>query len=308
MSVELWVEKWRPKTIADYVWRDAEQKAKVEEWISSGALPNLLFSGRPGTGKTSLAELLLHELKIPSGDILKLNASRERRIDDIQDKIQNFVSTWALGPSEIKYVLLDEADSLSPLSQRMLRSDLETYSGSCRFIFTVNYPEKIIEALHSRTQGFHFKTLDPSDFVSRAGEILMAENVEFEVETLLEYTDASYPDLRKCINTLQQGTKDGKLSTLTVETTYADYLTDMVDLFKKGSYLQARQLIVSQARPEEYPDIFRFLYSNLDLWGDEDQALLIIRNGLVNHALVADPEINLAATLCELTLIRKENV
>lgn len=133
---DMWVEKYRPKTLDEYVWRDPAQRAKAEEWINSGVLPHLMLSGVSGTGKTSLAELLLRMLGIPSGDILKINASRERKVEDIQSKIINFVSTWALGPTGVKYILLDEADSMSSLAQRLLRGEMENYSDVCRFIIT----------------------------------------------------------------------------------------------------------------------------------------------------------------------------
>ena len=135
-NLQLWVEKYRPSDMNSYVWNDDNQRKKVEEWIKEGALPHLIFSGSPGVGKTSLAKLLLRELKIPSGDIMEINASRERRVEDIQERFQSFVNTWALGEFGIKYILFDEADSMSPLSQRMLRGDLETYSDVCRVIFT----------------------------------------------------------------------------------------------------------------------------------------------------------------------------
>lgn len=311
MSVKLWVEAYRPRTIDQYVWRDPTQKAKVLQWIKEGAVPHLLFSGKPGTGKTSLAELILRELQIPSGDILKINASRERKIEDIQDKIKGFISTWSLGPTGIKYIILDEADSLSPLAQRMLRGDMESYSDSVRLILTCNYPKRISTAIHSRCQGFHFETLDEDDFVARAGEILMAENVEFDVETLLTYTAATYPDLRKCINALQQHVQNGVLGPFPQDDMgEKDYIFEMVNLFRAGQYLEARKLIVSQAQLEEYPDLYRFFYRNLDIWGDtqaqQDDALLIIRRGVLAHPEAADAEINLAATIVELCRVRPQ--
>lgn len=309
MAAELWVEKYRPKTLDEYVWRDPDQRKKVEEWVADGVLPHLMFSGVQGTGKTSLAKLVLRLLKIPAGDILEIPASRERKIDDIQERIQSFVSTWPLGESGVKYILLDEADAMSPLAQKMLRTDMETYADVCRFLFTCNFPEKIIGPIHSRTQGFTFKTLDYNDFTARVGEILVNESIEFDVETLLTFVEASYPDLRKCINAVQQHCRDGALKPFVKEDAGdKDYLTEMVSLFANGRFLDARKLIVSQAQAEEYPDIYRFLYRNLELWGDttqqQDEALLVIRRGVVNHGIVADIEINLAATIVELSRVR----
>lgn len=309
MSIELWVEKYRPATIEEYVWRDPGQRKQVEKWIKEGALPHLMLSGASGTGKTSLAKLLMRLMKIPKGDILEINASRERQVDVVQDKIISFVNTWALGPTGIKYILLDEADSMSPLAQRILRGEMENYHDMCRFIFTCNYPQKIMPAIHGRCQGFHFKTLDYDDFTARAGEILVKEKVEFEVETLLTYVNATYPDLRKCIQLLQQNSVDLVLGAMVkADTGEKDYLYEMVDLFKARKFVEARKLISSQAQVEEYPEIYKFFYRNLELWGDtnnqQDEALLVIRRGLVNHAVIADAELNLAATMVELSRIR----
>ena len=158
---ELWVEKYRPTTLAEYVFRDEAQKQQVESWVKSGAIPHLLFSGAPGVGKTTLAKVLLHELDADWGDVLEINASRERGIDIIREKITNFSSTLPFG--EFKYVILDEADYTTESAQAALRGAMEQYANSVRFILTCNYPHRIIPALHSRCQGFHICLLYTSD-------------------------------------------------------------------------------------------------------------------------------------------------
>ena len=308
---KLWTEQYRPKTLDEFVWRDLNQRQQVQEWLNNGSLPHLLLSGVQGTGKTSLAKLMFRQLGVQNGDILELNASRERNPDIIASKVLNFCSTWALG--DMKYVLLDEADSMTPLAQRILRGEMENYHESVRFILTCNYPNKIIPALHSRCQGFHFEALDVNEFTARIADIVLQEGValetEADIEVLNEFVELTYPDLRKCINMLQQHARNGKLERPQQRDTGGkDYMNEMVNLFKAGQYTEARKLVVSTAQPEEYNEIYRFMYQNLGLFGDteaqQNEALLLIRKGLVNHALVADIEINLAATLCELSGLR----
>lgn len=311
MSVSLWVEKYRPRTLDDFVWADAAMRAKTEEWIADGALPHLLLAGRSGTGKTSLSELLMLELRIPDGDILRIKASRERKVDEIQERIGGFVNSWAFGPSGIKYILLDEIDAISPMAQKMLRNDMETYSDVCRFVSTCNYLNKIIVPLQGRFQTLQFQTLDRDDFIVRAATVLINENVDFDVEVLDAYVARTYPDLRKCIGLLQQRTLGGVLQAPSAgDEASQDYLLSVIDLFTAGRHTEARTLIVSQAQPEEYNEVYRFFYSNLGLFGrtqnQQDRALLAIRQGVVNHALVFDVEINLAATLVELCQIAQE--
>jgi replication factor C small subunit len=306
---KLWTEAYRPTTLDEYVWRDASQREQVEQWLSAGSLPHLLLSGVQGSGKTSLAKMMLKLLGVQSGDILEINASRERNPDVIAQKVLNFCTTWALGG--MKYVLLDEADSMTPLAQRILRGEMENYHESVRFILTCNYPNKIIPALHSRCQGFHFEALDVGEFMVRIGTILATEEVEFDIDTIEEYVAMTHPDLRKCINLLQQNVRDGKLGRpQQADSGGKDYLLEMANLFASGKYTEARKLVVSQAQPEEYGEIFRFMYKNLEYWGNtEDQqneALLIIRKGLVNHGMVGDVEINLAACMVELCNIAKQ--
>jgi len=300
---ELWVEKYRPDTVDGYVFRDDGQRTQVKQWIKDKTIPHLLFSGNAGIGKTTLAKLLFNELEINSLDVLEINASRTNSVDDVRDKIVNFVQMIPFG--DFKVVLLDEADYLSPNAQAALRGVMEEYHTTARFILTCNYPNRIIPALHSRCQGFHIERIDQTEFTARVAQILIDEGITPDLDVLDTYVKATYPDLRKCINMVQMNSVDGKLvEPQKSDTGDADYKLEMVELFKKGEISKARKLVCSQARPDEIEDIYKWLYDNIDLFGDEakqESAILIIKQGLVDHTLVADPEINLAATLIRLS-------
>ena len=301
---ELWTEKYRPRNLADYVFRDDTQRQQVENWVKSEAIPHLLFSGAPGVGKTTLAKILINELGIDDYDVLEINASRENSVDTIRDKITGFVQTMPFGA--FKVVLLDEADYISPNGQAALRGVMETYHASARFILTCNYPNRIIPALHSRCQGFHIERVDVTEFTARVATVLVTENVTFDLDTLDTYVKATYPDLRKCLNMCQMNSTQGALTAPHGdEGGVREWKADVVELFKLGRIREARTLMCQSARPEEMEEVFRWMYDNLDLWSEQpekqDQAIVIIRQGLVNHSFVADPEINLSATLIELS-------
>ena len=207
-------------------------------------------------------------------------------------------------------VLTHNCDYLTPNAQAALRGVMETYSSACRFILTCNYPNKIIPALHSRCQGFHIQKLDQTEFTARIAEVLLAEEVEFELETLDLYVRAAYPDMRKAINMAQQNSTTGTLVPPGKDQNSSqDFRVNLIALFREGKVQEARKLITQQATPEEYDTIYRFLYENLDLWGEDydtqSQALIVIRNALVNDSLVADREINLSACLVELEMLTK---
>ncbi len=302
---ELWVEKYRPRKIDGYVFRDNHQKEQVQRWIKEGTIPHLLFSGNAGIGKTTLAKILFNELDLNPLDILEINASRTNSVEDVRDKIVNFVQMIPFG--NFKVVLLDEADYLSPNAQAALRGVMEEYHTTARFILTCNYPNRIIPALHSRCQGFHIERVDVTEFTARVATILVEESVEFDLDTLDTFVRATYPDLRKCINMVQMNSMDSKLhSPEKGDAGEADYKIEMVELFKAGKISEARKLVCSQARPEEMEEIYRWLYDNVAIFGDEatqNKAILIIKQGLVDHTLVIDPEINLAATLIRLAAL-----
>jgi replication factor C small subunit len=303
---ELWVEKYRPKSLKEYVFKDEKQKAQIQNWIKEKALPHLLFSGSPGVGKTTLAKVLFNELEVNDADILEINASRENSIDTVREKIVNFVQIMPWG--EFRYVLLDEADYISPNGQAALRGVMEEYHTTARFVLTCNYPNKVIPALHSRCQGFHIDTIDKTEFTARVAEILLTEKVDMNIDVLDTFVKATYPDLRKCINTVQMNSSDGVLQEIKDEVIEAnDYKVQMVQLFKEGKITEARKLVCAKARPDEIEDIYRWMYDNLDIVAkndeQQDKAILVIKQGLVDHSFVADPEINLAATMIKLARI-----
>jgi len=307
LATELWTEKWRPKTLSEYVFRDEQQKRQLHAWVADGVLPTLLFTGGPGTGKTSISRVLINELKVHPLDFKYINASNNNGIDEMRTTITNFASMMPVG--DMRYVLLDEFDFVTPNAQAAFRGIIENFQSTCRFIMTANYPHKISPAIHSRAQGFHIESLDINEFTSRIAEICIAEGVEIDLDTVDSYVQATYPDLRKCINMVQQNVLDGVLAKPTAgdNQSTTDWMVNAVELFKVKKYYEARQLICSKARPEEYDDIYKFLYRNLHFWGEErvkqDQAVVTIRDGLVKQVSCADVELNLAATLIELAAI-----
>ena len=304
---KLWVEKYRPNHLEDYIFQNTNQKLSFAKMIADKSIPHLLLSGVQGTGKTTMAMLLINELELDDTDVLIINASDENNVDTIRDKLKSFVATFALGP--FKVVLLEEADYITPQGQAVLRRLMEEYTDSARFILTCNYEHKIVPAIQSRCQHYRFKSFDKDDIAERVVNILATEHVKFSLEMIDKYVAAGYPDVRKIIQLLQQNSIDGVLSEPTSDGEVGDYKFELLDLIERDSWFEIRKMLCGQVAAEEWEDVYRFLYENMhksakfsnqDKW---EAGIVIVADHLYKHGIVADPEINAAAMFIRLTQV-----
>ena len=313
---KLWVEKYRPQTIEDYVFKNNELKRVVQHIITTGEIPSLLLHGPAGTGKTSLINVILNSIPtIVRDDVMELNMSDEG-VDAIREKVLPFITTIPFG--SYKVIILEEFEMCSQKGQGSLKRIMEEYSSVARFILTSNEPNKILRPIRSRTQEIQIESHDIEQFMLRVLKILETENIrlssEVDFSRVNKYIDACYPDFRKCINTLQQNCVNGEIIDLNSATSGTqDYKLQIINGIKNNNLNSVREMIVKNIREDEISQFFTYLYQNVDIWIpaglDKDSAdilrmsiILKIREGLVKDTLVSDRECNMSATLCDIQL------
>ena len=294
----LWVEKYRPSTMDTYIGNE-HLKSKVSIYLESGDLPHLLLYGRAGTGKTTLAKLLVKNIEC---DYLYINASDVRRVDDLIPKVRNFAST--VGFKDMKIVILDEVDYISGHSQAALRNLMEIFSRHCRFILTCNYVERLIDPIQSRCQSFQVIPPSRSEVAQRMVKILEEEGVVYELDDLKILVNSGYPDIRRVINSAQRQSIDGKLIVDKQSIVENDYKLKVLELLKqdkKSAFNGIRKVLVD-SKVTDYAELFRLLYDEVDGYGKGHVAecILIIAKYELSDAQVFDKEINAMAMIIEI--------
>jgi len=300
----LWVEKYRPTTLDTYIGNE-HLKGKVEAYLESGDLPHLLLFGKAGTGKTTLAKLLVKNIEC---DSMYINASDENGVDGVRFKIKNFAST--IGFKDMKIIILDECDYISPNAQAALRNVMETFSRHCRFILTCNFVERIIDPIQSRCQSFQIVPPSKSDVAKHIHNILLSENITSEMDDLKVLIDSGYPDIRRIINSAQRNVFKGKLKLDTTSIIQNDYKLKLLKILetqnKKDAFKSIRQLLLDN-KITDYADLFRLLYDEVDGYGKGHVAecIIVVARYMLSDGQVVDKEINAMAMLIELLAIIK---
>ena len=298
-SNTLWVEKYRPYSLDTYIGNE-HLKSKVTIYLQNNDLPHLLLYGKAGTGKTTLAKILVKNIEC---DYLYINASDENSVDTVRNKVRHFAST--VGFKDLKVIILDECDYITPNAQAALRNLMETFSKHCRFILTCNYVERIIDPIQSRCQLFQIIPPSKKEVAQKLHNILIGENVNGELEDIKILVDSGYPDIRRVINSAQRNVVRGKLKLDTGSIIQNDYKLKLLEILKiqdkRNAFKNIRQLI-ADSQITDYADLFRLLYDEVDSYGQGHiaECILVIAKYELSDSQVVDKEINAMAMLIEL--------
>ena len=305
----LWVEKYRPDSLESYIGNE-HLKSKIKLYLENGDLPHLLLYGRAGTGKTTLAKLLVNNIEC---DHLYINASDENSVDVVRNKVRNFAST--IGFKDMKVIILDECDYITPNAQAALRNLMETFSKHTRFILTCNYVERIIDPIQSRCQSFQIVPPSRKEVAVHLTNILKEEEADFEMDDVATLVNGGYPDIRRVINFAQRQIVDGKLSIdqnnlVAVDLNVNVFSSQIVNVLKaeskKDAFVTIRKMLADN-QISDFADLFRLLYDEVDDYGKGHiaECILTIAKYQLSDAQVVDKEINAMAMLIEILNIIK---
>ena len=301
MSHSLWVEKYRPMDLSTYVGNE-HLKSKVKVYLESEDVPHLLLYGKAGTGKTTLAKIVVNNIDC---DYMYINASDENKVDDVRNKIKTFASS--VGFKSLKVIILDECDYLTPNAQAALRNLMETFSKHCRFILTCNYVERIIDPIQSRCQSY--KVVPPSKkaVAQQLVHILKEENCTFELDDIALIVNAGYPDIRRVINSAQRQIVDGKLKIDTSSVIQNNYKLQLLEMLSSGTKLNDIRQLIADNSISDYSELYRLLYDEVDNYSNGKQAecIMNIAEAQYQDVHVVDKEINFMSLIIRLTRILK---
>jgi replication factor C small subunit len=301
----LWVEKYRPQTLAEYVGNETV-KETIQQYLDNNDIPHLLLHGKAGTGKTTLAKLIVNTIKC---DSMIINASDENNVDTVRNKVKNFASS--MGFAGFKIIILDEFDYMTPNAQAILRNLMETFSKHCRFILTCNYHEKIIDPIKSRCQTFAITPPTKKDVAIQVTRILDAENIKYDLKNVADIISSYYPDIRRILNTCQLQSAKGELKIDHQIMVESNFQTKLVDLLKanddkRNMFMNIRQAVADN-RLNDYSEMYSMLYDKVDEYasGNTANVILTIAEGISKDALVVDKEIVFMSTIIQILNIIK---
>lgn len=303
---EIWAEKYRPRTLDDYIFQSDNDKQQIEQYLKSGTIPNLFFSGVQGCGKSTLARIIAQAcVEDDTIDLKVINASKNNSKEYIEKTIGDFISTYAVG--QYKIVLLEEADYLSLSAQAVLRGFTEDHIDFVRFIITCNYANKIMPAVKSRFTQFNYRELPYEAVVKRLVSILRAEKIEVDLDVIDQCVNLGAPDIRQTITILQSCVKGNTLVMPSVSSSSgADWKLELINLLEKNQFGAIRTLIETSIPDSEIEEFITVMYKELkkspkfkddSVW---ESGQLIIAEHLYYHAIVASPQINASAMVLKL--------
>jgi DNA polymerase III delta prime subunit len=296
----LWVERYRPNNLADYVGNETI-KETIQQYLDNNDIPHLLLYGKAGTGKTTLAKLIVNTIKC---DHMIINASDENNVDTVRNKVKNFASS--VGFAGFKVVILDEFDYMTPNAQAILRNLMETFSKHCRFILTCNYIEKIIDPIQSRCQSFAITPPTKKDVAIQVSKILDAEKITYDIKNVADIVSSYYPDIRRILNTCQLQSAKGELKVDKAIMVESDFKTKLVEALKgsddkRNLYLKTRQMVLDN-QMNDYTEMYTYLYDKVDEYagGNTANVILAISESQYKDSLVVDKEIVFASLLIQI--------